>query len=397
MNEQFLGISSLWRRVLVSGFFICFSSAVFAGEGMWLPVLLKSLNEKEMQSMGMKMNAEDIYSINKSSLKDAVVLFGGGCTGEIISGEGLLITNHHCGYGQIQSHSSIEKDYLKNGFWAMNRSEELPNAGLTVTFIKGMEDVTTQIMAMVKDTIINRDGAITRAMKKFESSFQVEKGMKAMVKSFYQDNVFYVFTTQTFKDVRLVGAPSSSIGKYGSDTDNWMWPRHTGDFAVFRIYADKDNQPADYHKDNVPYKPVHFFPISLKEIEEGDFTLVFGFPGRTTEYLPADAVSLIRNVNDTVKVAIRTERLAILDAAMRSNDTVRIKYSAKYASVSNAWKKWQGEMKGIDKTGVIKTKMELEKEFEKRALEKGEKEFIGYTKKFEGTYRTMTSFSRQRD
>ena len=368
-----------------------------AGEGMWLPHLLKNLNEQEMQSMGMKISAEDIFSINNSSLKDAVVLFGGGCTGEVISAEGLLITNHHCGYGQIQAHSSIEKDYLKNGFWAMNRNEELPNPDLSVTFIKSIEEISSQILAMVKDSVVNRDAAIQRAMKKYESSYKVEPGMKALVKSFYQDNVFYLFITQTYRDVRLVGAPSSSIGKFGSDTDNWMWPRHTGDFSVFRIYAGKDNQPAEYSKDNVPYKPKHFFPISLKDIREGDFTLVFGFPGRTTEYLPADAVSLIRNVNDSVKVSIRTERLSVLDQAMRANDTVRIKYSAKYASVSNAWKKWQGEMKGIDKTKIIARKKLQEEEFEKRALQKGNKDYIGLTSRFEQAYQSITPLSRQRD
>jgi hypothetical protein len=370
---------------------------LWAGEGMWLPHLLKNLNEQEMQSMGMKLTAEDIYSINRNSLKDAVVLFGGGCTGELISDQGLLITNHHCGYRQIQSHSSIEKDYLQYGFWAMNKKEELPNPDLTVTFIKEIVDVTDKILAMVKDTVISRDAAIVRAMRKFESDYKVEKGLKVVVKPFYQDNVFYLFITQVFKDVRLVGAPSSSIGKFGSDTDNWMWPRHTGDFSVFRIYADKNNEPADYSPDNVPYKPLHYFPISLKDIQEGDFTLVYGFPGRTTEYLPADAVTLTAKVNDSVKVAIRTQRLYVLDKAMRSNDTVRIQYSAKYASISNAWKKWQGEMKGIEKTGIIATKKKLEIEFEERAQKNGRKEWIGLTDKFANAYQSITPLSRQRD
>jgi hypothetical protein len=370
---------------------------LLAGEGMWLPHLLKNLNEQEMQSMGMKLTAEDIYSINRNSLKDAVVLFGGGCTGEVISDQGLLITNHHCGYRQIQSHSSIEKDYLKYGFWAMNKKEELPNPDLSVTFIKEIVDVTDKILAMVKDTVISRDAAIVRAMRKFESDYKVEKGLKVVVKPFYQDNVFYLFITQVFKDVRLVGAPSSSIGKFGSDTDNWMWPRHTGDFSVFRIYADKNNQPAEYSQDNVPYKPLHYFPVSLKDIQEGDFTLVYGFPGRTTEYLPADAVTLTAKVNDSVKVAIRIQRLSVLDKAMRGNDTVRIQYSAKYASISNAWKKWQGEMKGIKKTGIISTKKKLEKEFEERAQKNGRKEWIGLTDKFANAYQSITPLSRQRD
>jgi hypothetical protein len=377
--------------------FLTGSFRLLAGEGMWLPHLLKNLNEQEMQSMGMKLSAEDIYSINNNSLKDAVVLFGGGCTGEVISDQGLIITNHHCGYRQIQAHSSIEKDYLKNGFWAMNKKEELPNPDLTVTFIKEIIDVTDLILAMVKDTVVSRDAAIVRAMRKFESEYKVAKGLKAVVKPFYQDNVFYLFITQVFKDVRLVGAPSSSIGKFGSDTDNWMWPRHTGDFSVFRIYAGKDNQPADYSPDNVPYKPLHYFPISLKDIQEGDFTLVYGFPGRTTEYLPADAVSLTAKVNDSVKVAIRTQRLSVLDRAMRANDTVRIQYSAKYANISNAWKKWQGEMKGIEKTGIIRNKKKQEQEFEERAVKSGKKEWIGLTGKFANTYESIAPLSRQRD
>ena len=273
------------KRVLFSILIVSISfGKLFADEGMWLPLLLKQLNEADMQAKGLKLTADQIYSVNESSLKDAVVSFGGFCTGEVISDQGLLLTNHHCGYGKIQEHNSVENDYLTNGFWAMSKEEELPNPGLTATFIVRMEDVTTKVMNGLEDGMdeATRNSIIEANINLLKAESVENTHYGAVIKPFYYGNVYYMFITETFKDVRLVGAPPSSIGKFGGDTDNWMWPRHTGDFSIFRIYADKDNKPAEYAEDNVPYQPKHHFPISLKGVEKDDFTMVYGFPGRTS-------------------------------------------------------------------------------------------------------------------
>lgn len=339
-----------------------------AGEGMWIPLLLGQLNEAEMQAMGMKITAEDIYSANQSSLKDAIVHFGGGCTGEMISSQGLLLTNHHCGYGQIQSHSSVENDYLTDGFWAKSQAEELPNPGLTATFIKYIVDVTDEVLAVVSDrmTEAERQAAIESITKKLVANETEKSGYGAYIRSFFKGNQFFLFATETFTDVRLVGAPPSSIGKYGADTDNWVWPRHTGDFSLFRVYAGKDNKPAAYAEDNVPYVPGHHLPISLKGINEGDFTMVYGFPGRTDEYLPAVAVQQTLEVLNPAKISIRETGLGVMDQAMRSNDKVRIQYAAKFASIANYWKKWIGENMGLEKSEAVQKKMDMEREFQSR-------------------------------
>jgi hypothetical protein len=370
-----------------------------ADEGMWLPILLKSLNESDMQSKGCKLSAEEIFSINKTSLKDGVVLFGGGCTGEIISKEGLLLTNHHCGYGQIQQHSTVEKDYLTDGFWAMSKEEELPNPGLSVTFIISMEDVTNQILEVVKDvnSESQRDKLIGNKMREIESKAKEGTHYGATIKSFYNGNQFFLFITETFNDVRLVGAPPSNIAKFGSDTDNWMWPRHTGDFTLFRIYADKDNKPAAYHKDNVPFKPRYHFTISLSDIKEGDFTMVYGFPGRTYEYLSSHAIKMIREVTNPVKIKLRDKKLNTIDAFMRSNDTIRIKYSAKYYSVANAFKKWQGENRGIDRLNVIANKENEEKEFLKKAIYQNDQISSTLLVDLELTYNKYAVLTKQKD
>ncbi|MGV3540759.1 MAG: S46 family peptidase [Rufibacter sp.] len=334
-------------------------------EGMWLPMLLKQLNEADMQKKGMRLSAEDIYSINNSSLKDAIVQFGGGCTGEIISNQGLLLTNHHCGYGQIQSHSSVEDDLLTNGFWAMNREQEKPNPGLTAIFIVRMEDVTRQILGDIPANLpeAEREARVQTNIKKVQAQATAGTHYGAIIRPFFYGNEYYMYITETFKDIRLVGAPPESIGKFGGDTDNWMWPRHTGDFSLFRIYAGPDNKPAEYSPNNKPYKPKHHLPISLAGIKEGDFTMVFGFPGRTTEYLPSQAVREIVEISDPAKVKIRTVRLGIMDQDMKADSKVRIQYAAKYASVSNAHKKWIGEMRGLQKLDAINKKQELEKQF----------------------------------
>lgn len=336
-----------------------------ADEGMWLPLLLKQLNESDMQKNGLRLSAEDIYSINKSSLKDAIVHFNGGCTAEMISDKGLMLTNHHCGYSQIQTHSTVQNDLLTNGFWAMDQSQELKNPGLTATFIVRMEDVTTRVLKYVSDSLSEeaKEKKINEAIVEIQKDAVRGTHYGAYVRPFYYGNEYYMFITETFRDVRLVGAPPSSIGKFGGDTDNWMWPRHTGDFSIFRIYANKENKPADYAADNVPYKPKHHLPISMKDVEKGDFTMVYGFPGRTSEYLSSYAVDMIMNESDPDKVKIREARLAIMDERMKSSDVVRIQYAAKYASLANYYKKWIGEINGLKKLDAINKKKLVEQDF----------------------------------
>ena len=329
-----------------------------ADEGMWLPSLIGE-RIKDMKQKGFKLSAEDIYSINKASLKDAVMLFGGGCTGEFVSAEGLLLTNHHCGYGSIQQLSSVEHDYLTNGFWAMSRSEELPVPGLSISLLVRMEDVTERLAAgESKEEIIKQ--ALT------------DKGYRADIQQMYYGNQQFLFVYQRFTDVRLVGAPPSSIGKFGGDTDNWIWPRHTGDFSIFRVYADADNKPADYSKDNKPYQPKRHLPISTKGVKEGDFTMIYGFPGNTQEYVTSDAVEYVAEVSDPMKIALRTKRLDIISAEQAKSAEVRIAYAAIHASIANAWKKWQGEVLGLRRLATADKKRAYEHEFQQWANDKPE-------------------------
>lgn len=341
-----------------------FVTAARATEGMWIPMLL-SANQAEMKAMGLQITAEDIYSINNGSLKDAIVHFGGGCTAEIISGKGLVLTNHHCGFGEIQSHSSVEQDYLKNGFWAMNQSQELMNPDLFVEFLKYMEEVTNDVLRGTHDgqTTEERQNIINQNMRSIILEKRKSTNYNLNIKSFFAGNRYFLLATQRYLDVRLVGAPPSSIGKFGADTDNWMWPRHTGDFSIFRIYADKNNNPAKPSADNVPFTPLRFLTISLKPKKEGDFTMVFGYPGTTTEYIPATAIDQTVNVLNVLKIRIRESKLAILDARMRLSDASRIKYASKYASTSNAWKKWIGQNLGIKETHSIDKKRKYEAEY----------------------------------
>lgn len=342
------------RLTSIAAALLLAAAPAMADEGMWLPALI-SQRIDDMHAKGFKLTAEDIYSINSESLKDAVMLFGGGCTGELVSGEGLLFTNHHCGYSYIQKHSSVEHDYLKDGFWALERKDELPNPGLSVKFLDYMEDVTSEILS-ADDRKKVEDELVRKAV-------EGKKGAKAEVEEFYYGNRFYLFVYREFTDIRLVGAPPSSIGKFGGDTDNWMWPRHTGDFSIFRIYAGKDNEPAAYSEDNVPYRPKKYFKISRAGVKEGDFTFIYGFPGSTREYITSDAVHYISEVSDPAKIALRTKRLDIQKKYMGASQDIRIRYSAKNASVSNAWKKWQGEMKGIRKMHTVDTKKAYERRF----------------------------------
>ncbi|AUC82748.1 S46 family peptidase [Lacinutrix sp. Bg11-31] len=333
--------------------------------GMWIPSLLEGMNEDEMTNLGSKLTAKDIYDVNNSSLKDAIGHFNGGCTSEIISDQGLILTNHHCGFGQIQAHSSLENDYLKDGFWAMNLEDELPNEGLFIEFIVRIEDITSQVLSGVTDTMSEKEkqSQISKNSNTVEGAATKEAWEDTKVKSFYKGNQYFLFVTERFEDIRLVGAPPTSIGKFGSDTDNWVFPRHTGDFSMFRIYADENNRPAKYSKDNKPYKPKHFLPISLDGIEEGDFTLVFGFPGRTNEYLPAAAIEHITKEFNPSNIAIREAALKVIDAAMKSSDDVRIKYASKQARIANAWKKWIGENLGIEKSKAVANRRKFETEF----------------------------------
>ena len=370
------------------------STAIFsakADEGMWLPSLI-SQRIADMQEKGFKLSADDIYNINQASLKDAVVLFGRGCTGELISAEGLLITNHHCGYSQIQQHSSVEHDYLRDGFWAMSREEELPNKGLTVSFLERMDDVTDMILNGYNPSMTEQERAdLVKANsdKLIKEATKDGNGLRATVEALYYGNQYFLFLYREYSDIRLVGAPPSSIGKFGGDTDNWMWPRHTGDFSIFRIYADKDNNPAAYSKDNVPYQPKKYFKISTKGVQEGDFTFIYGFPGRTQEYIHSEGVRYIEEIGDPHKIHLRTLRLDIMKKYMNESQKVRIQYSSKNANVANAWKKWQGEVKGIKKMKTVQTKQEFEKAFDKWA--KGG-EFDGVIAKIEGIYAELEPY-----
>lgn len=359
---------------LIRLFVFLFALPLFAQQGgMWIPSLLEGMNENEMQNLGMKMSAEDIYSVNQSSLKDAVPHFNGGCTSEVISPQGLLLTNHHCGYGQIQSHSSVENDYLADGFWAKSMSHELANPGMTVTFIIEITDVTEQVLKNTESASSEeeRQQIIEKNKQTVVEDSPKEKWQTNRVSTFYGGNQFILFRVETFKDIRLVGAPPSSIGKFGSDTDNWTWPRHTGDFALFRIYADENNRPAEYSEDNVPYTPKHFLPVSLDGVEEDDFTLVFGFPGSTDEYLPAVAIEQLVETINPARIGLREVALKEQDIFMRKDKKIKIQYASKYSSIANYYKKWIGESQGMKKTGVVNIKEDQEKEFMQRVKAEG--------------------------
>lgn len=380
---------------------IFLSVPLFAQQGgMWIPSLLDGMNETEMKNLGMKMSAQDIYDVNNASLKDAIVHFNGGCTSEIISKKGLLLTNHHCGYSQIQSHSTLENDYLEHGFWAKKLKQELPNPGVTATFIIRIEDVTTKILDGVTDSMSEAD-----KKQKIEANIATtvqnspkEKYQENRVRTFYEGNQYMLFVVETFKDIRLVGAPPSSIGKFGSDTDNWVWPRHTGDFALFRIYADKNNHPAEYSEDNIPYTPKHFLPISLDGVAEDDFTLVFGFPGSTDEYLPAVAIEQLINTLNPARIAIRDEALAIVDKYMRADPQIKIQYASKFASIANYWKKWRGETLGLTKSNAVGIKKQQEHALTAQIKKKGKQEEYGdLLPQFETYYNQIEPYALARE
>jgi hypothetical protein len=352
------------KKILPKSFVLsCFLIASFLtaqmGGGMWIP---NQLNEKEMKEMGMKISSKQIFNTKNPSIKDAIAHFGGGCTSEIISPKGLLLTNHHCGYYNIQSHSTVSNDLLTHGFWASSFDEEKPNEGLKATFIVDIKEVTPQILMGISDNLTEqqRNTLIQNNINKTLTTIKKENYQDIAILPFYYGNQYYAFITETYEDIRLVGAPPSSIGKYGSDTDNWMWPRHTGDFSLFRIYADKNNRPAKYSKDNIPYTPKYYLPISIKDKKENDFSFVYGFPGRTQEYLPSSAIEQILEITNPSRISLRNESLKILDSAMRENKEIKIKYAAKYASIANGWKKWIGENQGLIKSNAIQKRKEYE-------------------------------------
>jgi hypothetical protein len=356
-------MKKLFLTLLILGSVFRFTAK--ADEGMWIPMLIDKLNHSDMQKLGLKLSAEEIYNVNGSSLKDAIVIFGRGCTGEIISGQGLLLTNHHCGYGSIQSISSVENDYLKNGFWANNFEEEIPIPGLTVQFLIRMEDVTEKILEGIDAATSEKDRSetIRKRMGEIEKSATERSHYNAVVKDYFEGNQYYLLVYETFRDVRLAGTPPEVIGKFGADTDNWMWPRHTGDFAMFRVYAGADNKPADYSKDNKPFKPRHFLPISLDGVKKDDFSMILGNPGSTDRYLTSWGVEIAVNETNPTRVKIRAEKLRIMDEGRDASDKVRLQYASKHAGVANGWKYFIGQTRGLKRLKVVEEKRQIEKEF----------------------------------
>ena len=345
-----------------------------AGGGMWLPLLLENLNEEEMREMGMKITAEDIYSINEGSLKDAIVHFGGFCTGEIVSDQGLVLTNHHCGYGQIQRHSTVGDNLLENGFYARTKADEKPNPGLFVTFIERIDNVTAQILDGVAEemTEVERDRLIQENTAKLKQRTELGEFEELLVKPFYLGNQYFAFRTKQYPDVRLVGAPPSSIGKFGADTDNWEWPRHTGDFSLFRVYTAPDGSPAEYSEDNVPLKPKRHLTVSTAGVKPGDFSMIFGFPGNTDQYLPASAMRQRTEIVNPIRIGMRDLSLSVIDSAMRASAQTKIDYASKQARIANAWKKWRGESEGVEAVNAIAKRQTLEREFTQRLTAKPE-------------------------
>ncbi len=360
------------RIALLGLLFIASCFNAVAEEGMLIPSLIKAF-ESDMQAMGMKLSAQDIYDVNNSSLKDAILHFGGGCTAELVSDQGLLLTNHHCGYSQIQSHSSLENDYLKYGFWAKSKQDELKNPGLTASRIVRIQDVTEDVLFGTNE--LGGELAFNKMQQNITKLIEDAKNgnhYSAEVKPFNYGNDFYMIVKETFRDVRLVGTPPNSIGKFGGDTDNWMWPRHTGDFSVFRVYADANNQPNDYHESNVPYKPLHHLPVSMKKRVPGEFTMVYGFPGTTEQHLSSGNLKYIMDKERPARIKMREKSLSVIDASMRSSDLLRIKYASKQARIANGWKKWIGQIGGLKTVDAIQIKLDREAAYNAKTKESEE-------------------------
>ncbi len=356
----------LYKKTVALAFALFTTLHSYADEGMWLPIYLKQLlMYEDMQAKGLKLTAEQIYSINQASIKDAIVSLGGFCTAEVISSQGLLLTNHHCGYDAIQTHSTVENDLLKNGFFAKTQADELPNEGLFARFLVRMEDLTPQFQQALSDdmTAEQRQAVIGQLTQQVQKQAEEQTGYEASVKSFFAGNEFYLMLYETYRDVRLVGAPPESIGKFGGDTDNWEWPRHTGDFSMFRIYTGPDGKPASYSPDNIPMKPKYHLPISLNGIQEGDFAMVMGFPGSTDRYLTSYGIQLALDISNPTRVAIRDKRLKLLKEDMDADGNIRLQYASKYANVSNYWKYFIGQSEGLKNLNVIEDKQQIEQQF----------------------------------
>ena len=387
------------KKIFVAIALFIFSMNLLADEGMWIPLLLKEFNESAMQKLGCKLTAEDIYSVNHSSLKDAIVQFGGGCTGELVSGDGLVLTNHHCGFYNIQQLSTVEHNYLKNGFWAMNKSQELPAKGLICTFVVRIEDVTKKTLEGVTDKMTEdeRNKTINDNSKKIETEAVNGTHYKAKVKPYFFGSEYYMTVTETYTDVRLVGTPPESIGKFGGETDNWMWPRHTCDFSMFRIYANTNNEPAEYSADNKPFKPKSFLSISMKGYKQGDFTMTYGFPGTTLEYLTSYGIKLVTEVSNPHNIKVRGLILDIWHADMKANEKVGIQYASKYARLSNYYKKFQGEDKGMRVIQTVKMKEELEKKFQDWADKGNNHQYKGLLAEYKTAYTKLSPLQIETD
>jgi len=390
------------KTILCFMAFVLIALPGWADEGMWIPMLLKKYNIEDMQKAGFKLTAEDIYNINQASLKDAVIGLGREgrpfhhfCTGEIVSNEGLVITNHHCAYGMVQSHTTLEKNYLRDGFWAFSKKDELRNPNITASILVRMEDVTEEITARLNDRMTGeeREKTIAEVTKTIVERTEKGTNLKASVKPYFNGNQYFLSVFKIYKDVRLVGVPASAIGKFGGDTDNWAFPRHTGDFTVLRIYAGKDNEPAEISSENVPYKPAKYFKVSTRGVREGDFTMVFGYPGTTREYLPSFAIDQIINIENPTKVKIRDAKLNVINKAMNSDEALRIKYAAKAASVANNWKKWQGEVTGLKRFQTAENKRALETQFNHWVREQQKKRYQGLTERFQALYATRADYA----
>ncbi|BDC99605.1 S46 family peptidase [Persicobacter psychrovividus] len=385
------------KRLLVAVLLLSVTFPALADEGMWLPMLIKRLNYEDMQKKGLKLTPEEIYSVNQASLKDAIVSFGGFCTGEVISKEGLVLTNHHCGYGSIQEHSTLEHDYLTDGFWATSKQHELPNPKLFVRFLVRMEDVTDQVKAAVNSSMSDeeRSKGIGQAMREIAKKAEEGNDYQVDVKPLFKGNAYYMFVYETYRDVRLVGTPPSSIGKYGGDTDNWMWPRHTGDFSLFRIYMSPDGKPASYDPKNVPFKPKHYLPVSLDGVQEGDFAMIMGYPGSTKRYLSSYGVKEALDVSYALRIKLMQTKLEILKQDMSADDKTRIQYASKYASTANYWKYLIGQTKGLKRLRVYDKKQKEENEFASwvKADSKRTDEFGKVLPELEHGFKMMTDYS----
>ena len=381
------------KFILYTLCFLLSFSTTKADEGMWLPILINKLKNVDLEKMGLQLSVEDLYSVNNNSLKDAIVSFNGYCTGEIISDQGLLLTNHHCGYDAIQNHSSVQSDYLKNGFWAKNKDSELINPDLFVDFLIRMEDVTSEVLMGV-DTAASQQEKIQENISQITKASTEGTHYWSKVNSFYGGNEYYLFVYERFSDVRLVGAPPESIGKYGGDTDNWMWPRHTGDFALFRVYSGADGMPAKYSENNIPLKPKHHLPISLDGVKQNDFSMIFGYPGSTDRYLSSFGIEQALNLYNPTVVQIRTGILTVLDKYMSQDPAIKIQYASKKARVANYWKYYQGQSKQLKDLNVFDQKVKIEEAFQNfsNANKANEDKYGNVLGNIEGSYKTLDDF-----